>query len=94
MHIELAPLGVDVVASAPEPVHSGFAARAGMRYDMGLTPENVAQATLDALGRQPTVRPGWLSKVLAGSLLPLPRPVRVRVMGRIMAGMTGRSQGG
>jgi hypothetical protein len=89
LHVELAPLGVDVVASAPGPVHTGFAARAGMRYDMGLVPGDVARATLDALGGRLTVRPGWLSKVLAGSLAPLPRPARVRVMGRIMAGMAG-----
>src|SRR6478672_3334318 len=30
LHVELAPQGVDVLASAPGPVHSGFAARAGM----------------------------------------------------------------
>lgn len=29
LHVELAPLGVDVLASAPGPVHTGFAARAG-----------------------------------------------------------------
>lgn len=88
LHVELAPLGVDVVASAPGPVHSGFAARADMRLGMGLTPRDVAQATLDALGRRAMVRPGWLSKALEGMLLPLPRRARVRAMGMIMAGMT------
>lgn len=87
LHVELAPAGVDVVAAAPGPVHSGFAARAGMRMGRALTPEEVAKGTLGALGRRATVRPGWLSKVLEGSLAPLPRPVRVRAMGRVMAGM-------
>jgi len=88
LHQELAPLGVDVVASAPGPVHSGFATRANMRLDIALTPQDVAQATLNALGRRTTVRPDGLSKVLEGALAPLPRWARVRVMGRIMRGMT------
>jgi len=92
LHVELAPLGVDVVASAPGPIHSGFAARAEMRLGIGLKPRDVAQATLDALGRRATVRPGWLSKALEGMLLPLPRWARVRTMGTIMAGMTRPSQ--
>jgi short-subunit dehydrogenase len=93
LHVELAPLGVDVVASAPGPIHSGFAARAGMRLGLGLKPRDVAQTTLDALGRRTTVRPGWLSKFLEGALLPLPRRARVRVMGRIMTGMTRQTHG-
>ena len=93
LHGELAPLGVDVVASAPGPTHSGFAARAGMRLGMALTPRDVAQATLDALGSRTTVRPGWLSKFLAGALLPLPRPARVRVMGVLMRGMARDGHG-
>jgi len=87
LHAELAPLGVNVVASAPGPVHSGFAARAGMRMGRALAPGDIAQPSLAALGRRTTVRPGRLSKLLDGALAPLPRPVRVRVMGRIMAGM-------
>ena len=93
LHVELAPLGVDVVASAPGPVHSGFAARAGMRLGLALTPRDIAQATLDALGRRATVRPGWLSKFLEGALVPLPRWARVRVMGMIMNGMTRHVHG-
>jgi len=89
LHVELAPLGVDVVASAPGPIHSGFAARANMRMGQALQPKAVAQATLDALGHRTTVRPGWLSKVLEGALVPLPRWARVRAMGAIMAGMAG-----
>jgi short-subunit dehydrogenase len=88
LSVELAPLGVDVIASAPGPTNSGFAARAGMQMGMALRPEDVAQATLNALGRQPTVLPGLLSKLLVYALVPLPRWVRVRIMGEVMAGMT------
>lgn len=87
LHAELAPLGVDVLASAPGPTNSGFAARAGMRMGAALGPADVARKTLDALGRRSTALPGTLSKVLAYSLAPLPRWARVRVMGRVMGGM-------
>jgi short-subunit dehydrogenase len=90
---ELAPHGVDVVASAPGPIHSGFAMRAGMHMAMGQTPEVVSAGTLAALGRRLTVRPGWLSKVLAGSLTSLPRAARVRIMAMVMAGMTRQRDG-
>lgn len=88
LHAELAPLGVDVLASAPGPINSGFAARADMQMSMALQPDVVARDTLRALGRRSTVRPGLLSKLLIGSLSFLPRPLRVRVMGQIMGGMT------
>ncbi len=88
LHLELAPHGVDVIASAPGPIHSGFAARANMRMGMGQTPKAVARTTLDALGRRITVRPGWLSKALEGSFTGLPRWARARILGRVMGGMT------
>jgi short-subunit dehydrogenase len=85
---ELRPFGVDVLASAPGPVHSGFAARASMTMGAALSPEEVARGTLHALGRRRTTRPGGLSKVLGFSLLMLPRQARTRIMGLVMAGMT------
>ena len=88
LHVELAPLGVDVLASAPGPVHSGFASRAGMRMTAALRPKQVAQATLNALGRKTTVVPGLLSQFLTYSLAPLPRVGRTRIMGQVMKGMT------
>lgn len=84
---ELKPSGVDVLASAPGPVASGFAARARMRMAHATAPEVVARATLAALGRQATVRPGALSKLLGWSLATAPRALRVVIMGRIMGGM-------
>lgn len=88
LHAELAPYGVDVLASAPGPVRSGFAERANMRMDFALTSEEVARATLLALGRRGTVRPGRLSVLLEASLAPLPRWARTLIMARVMGGMT------
>lgn len=85
---ELRPRGVEVIASAPGPVLSGFGARAAMTMTMGATPDVVARGTLRALGRAGVVRPGWLSKVLEWSLALLPRWGRVRMMGVVMGGMT------
>ena len=90
LRVELAPFGVDVVASAPGPIRSGFGARAAMTMGLAQTPAAVAQATLDALGKRGTVRPGWLSKFLELSLAFLPRWGRVRMMGVVMGGMTKR----
>ena len=88
LRLELKPLGVDVVASAPGPIRSGFAARASMTMGLAQTPRDVAGPTLAALGRRGTVRPGWLSTFLEAALMFLPRRGRVRVLGVVMAGMT------
>ncbi len=90
LHSELRPRGIDVLASAPGPVMSGFGRRAAMRITSGQSPEEVADQSLKALGRHTTVRPGLLSKILEASLKPLPRAGRVWMMGRVMAGMTAR----
>ncbi len=93
LHAELAPHGVDVLASAPGPVHSGFAERANMRMGLALTSGEVARATLKALGRRTTVRPGRLSVLLEASLAPLPRWARTRILARVMGGMTRHQTG-
>jgi short-subunit dehydrogenase len=85
---ELMPFGVDVIASAPGPIDSGFARRAHMTLSMTGTPSSVAAGTLRALGRVQTVRPGFVSKLLELALSLLPRWGRVRIMARVMAGMT------
>ncbi len=84
---ELKACGVDVLASAPGPVATGFASRAGMQMARAAAPDVVARATLAALGRRGTVRPGWLAKVLGWSLATAPRSFRVVIMGRIVGGM-------
>lgn len=95
LHVELGPLGVDVVACAPGPVKSGFEGRADMQMGMGLPPSAVGRATLAALGRRTTVRPGWLSKALELALASLVlRWARVRMMARVMGGMTSRYRAG
>jgi len=88
LYHELRPHGVDVLAAAPGPVASGFGARADMKMDMTLTPQQVAKPILKALGRRSVVRPGFLSKFLIYSLATMPRWARVRMMQVIMGGMT------
>lgn len=85
---ELAPYDVDVLACAPGPIHSGFARRADMHMALAQRPAVVAHGALAALGRRVTVRPGWLSKALEGSMTGLPRRLRVRIMAAVMARMT------
>lgn len=85
--VELRPAGVTVLSVAPGPVATGFAARAGMAMGQAATPASVAAGALAALGRQGTVRPGFLAKFLGWSLGTLPRAARVRILGKIMGGM-------
>lgn len=93
LRVELAPHGVDVLSSAPGPVHTGFAARSRLKMGAALQPEAVARETLAALGRRTTVHPGLLTKVLTGSLSLLPRWGRSQVMGRVMGGMAQPREG-
>ncbi len=86
--LEMKPLGVDVIASAPGPIISGFGAQANMKMSMGQKPSAVAKTTLMALGKQTTIRPGFLSKFLEMSLFFLPRAGRVRILAIVMKGMT------
>ncbi|MBC7582974.1 MAG: SDR family NAD(P)-dependent oxidoreductase [Tardiphaga sp.] len=84
---ELALAGVDVIASAPAPVATGFAARSGLAMGRAEEPGVVARQTIAALGRKTTVRRGFLAKFLIGSLATLPRSARTRIMSGIMHGM-------
>ncbi|WNV77045.1 SDR family oxidoreductase [Geodermatophilus sp. DSM 44513] len=89
LHVELAPRGVDVLTATPGPVRSGFADRAGMRLDTAVSAERVAAGALEGLVRgRMTASPGALSKLLGGSLGPLPRPLRTRVMSRVVRSLT------
>lgn len=85
---ELKPSGVDVLAAAPGPVKSGFEARANMQMNMSMTPQQVGVPILRALGRQTTVLPGFLTKLLTYSLRTVPRWAKVRIMEQVMGGMT------
>lgn len=53
-----------------------------------IEPDIVARETLHALGRQSAVAPGLLTKLLTYSLAPLTRPLRTRIMARVMGDMT------
>ncbi|MBC8045069.1 MAG: SDR family NAD(P)-dependent oxidoreductase [Rhizobacter sp.] len=86
--IELQPHGVDVLAAAPGPIESGFGERANMKMAMSLKPSQVGVPILKALGRRTTVLPGLLTKILVYSLRTVPRWAKVRIMEKIMGGMT------
>jgi len=86
--IELKPHGVDVLAAAPGPVASGFSQRANLKMSMSMTPAQVGVPILRALGRKTTVLPGFLTKFLVYSLRTVPRSVKVKIMAKVMGGMT------
>ncbi|MBC7792218.1 MAG: SDR family NAD(P)-dependent oxidoreductase [Clostridia bacterium] len=88
LRVELAPFKVDVLCSAPGPVHTGFAKVADMRMGAAVLPSVVADVSLRALGSRGTVVPGALSKFLTLSLAFLPRFLRTRILGRVMGSMT------
>ncbi|MBX9639862.1 MAG: SDR family NAD(P)-dependent oxidoreductase [Mycobacteriaceae bacterium] len=87
LHRELKPRGVHVLSVAPGPVHTGFAARAGLTMKSAAAPEVVAEAMWSALGRRVTVVPGAQAKFLTASLRVLPRQLRSIILGRVMASM-------
>lgn len=86
--VELKPYGVDVLAAAPGPVESGFGQRANMKMSMSLTPAQVGVPILKALGKKATVLPGLLTKILVYSLRTVPRWGKIRIMEKVMGGMT------
>jgi uncharacterized protein len=90
--VELGPYGVDVLAAAPGPVKSGFADRANMKMSMSLGTEEVGVPILKALGRKHTVLPGILTKFLVYSLMMVPRWAKVRIMQKVMGGMTAHQR--
>ncbi|MCH6198813.1 SDR family NAD(P)-dependent oxidoreductase [Aquiflexum sp. LQ15W] len=90
--VELESYGVDVLAAAPGPVRSGFADRANMKMSMSLGTEEVGVPILKALGRKNTVLPGFLTKFLVYSLMMVPRWAKVRIMQKVMGGMTAHQR--
>jgi len=92
LSVELKPHGVDVLAAAPGPVASGFSQRANMIMSMSLTPKQVGVPILKALGRKTTVLPGILTKILVYSLRTVPRWGKVKIMEKVMGGMTSHQR--
>lgn len=84
---ELKAFGVDVLSVAPGPVATGFGERAGMKFTIAAQPASVAKVALSALGRSTTVVPGWFSKLLNWSLLPLPRWGKTMILTRVIKKM-------
>lgn len=88
LHHELKSRNVDVLCCAPGPVQTGFGKRSRLQMGAADQPGTVARNTLAALGRKVTVTPGPLSKLLTTALMTAPRFLRVRIIAKIMAGMT------
>jgi hypothetical protein len=92
LSVELKPAGVDVLAAAPGPVESGFGQRANMKMSSSMTPAQIGVPILKALGRRSTVLPGTLTKILVYALRTVPRWGKVRIMARVMGGMTAHQR--
>ena len=88
LHAELKTSNIDILSAAYGPVKTGFAERADMKMAFSQSPQSVATATVEALGKKVTVRPGALSKLLGYSLACLPRQLRTKVLGLVVADMT------
>ncbi|MBS4064926.1 MAG: SDR family NAD(P)-dependent oxidoreductase [Chitinophagaceae bacterium] len=86
--IELKPYHVDVLAAAPGPVKGNFETRANIKMNGGMQASHIAAPILKALGRKSSVWPGFLSKLLIGSLHTVPRFLKIRIMKLVMGGMT------
>ncbi|MCU0358670.1 MAG: SDR family NAD(P)-dependent oxidoreductase [Cyclobacteriaceae bacterium] len=89
---ELMPYGVDVLTAAPGPVRSGFESRAGLHMNLTMKPEQIAVPILKALGKESTLLPGLLTKVLVGALRTVPRWGKVMIMQKVMGGMTAHQR--
>lgn len=94
LHRELRPAGVDVLVAAPGPVATGFGDRAGMALTMTDTADIVAADILRALGKRGQIAPGRVGRLLTMALWPVPRRLRIGIMGRIMKRMAQGEEGG
>ena len=88
LRLELKPHGVDVLACAPGPVRSGFAARADMQMATAVPAKRIPRPALRALGKRTTARPGLFTKLLSYSLATLPRGLRSSILTNAMTDMT------
>jgi short-subunit dehydrogenase len=84
---ELKRLGADVLAAAPGPVKSRLE-EAGMKIDNVLRLKEVSVRTWKALGKQGAVFPGGLTKMLITGLRTVPRWGKIKIMEKVMRGMT------
>jgi short-subunit dehydrogenase len=85
--VELRPLGIDVVVLEPGSTETEFQRVAGEIAHPGESADLVVRVAFDALGRQPSVVPGWWNWLRAnlGARL-LPRSLLAHVARDVMAG--------
>jgi hypothetical protein len=87
---ELQPHGLDVLVVAPGPTDTPFFARAGMTASVTASPHAVASQIMRRLGDRTTLLPDLFAWAITWSLAMVPRWMRVRIMDRVMAGMTAQ----
>lgn len=94
LQVEWAREGLDVTIVAPGPTATEFFEIASMSASAASTPEEVARAAVARLGRRGVVLPDWLAFWIRVAMSTAPRWLGVRIMGHIMAGMTGVPRSG
>jgi short-subunit dehydrogenase len=78
--VELAEQAIDVLVLEPGPTETEFQAVAGEVAHTGASPADVVAAAFEALGRQPSVVPGWKNWLRAvGATRLFPRPLVAHV---------------
>jgi short-subunit dehydrogenase len=83
---ELKGTGVDVIALAPGETRTEFAAKAHAKREFGgLEPRRVAEAALRAIGRRPSLVPGFVDKLAAASHRFFPRGFTANATGAVLA---------
>lgn len=83
LHHELKPQGIDVLSVEPGPVHTGFEARAGLKFGSATTAQVVAKAAIAALGKRASVIPGVRAKFLLTLLALLSRRLRTHFLANV-----------
>lgn len=91
---EWARHGLDVTVVAPGPTATEFFEVASLSASRASTPEEVARVTVARLGRRGVVLPDWLGFWIRVAMSTAPRWLGVRILGRVMAGMSGVSGAG
>ncbi|MDB4433365.1 SDR family NAD(P)-dependent oxidoreductase [bacterium] len=86
LYVELKGSGIDVVVLEPGSTDTEFQAVAGEIAHGGASPEQVARVGLEALGRQPSVIPGWIDWLRSNAAARLlPRPLVAHVAEGVFA---------
>lgn len=81
-------LHISTLIAAPGPVTTGFADNASMTYSGSMPADIVAREIIKNIGKNKTIYPGRLSKILKFALSIAPRQLRVKIMTNIMKSMS------